>query len=45
MAEMLCAEAGEDWSTDLELSEAALDPGPGYRGFRFLIGAYRLLRP
>ena len=37
-------EAGESWSTDLELSEAALDPGLGYRGLRFLIAAYVLLR-
>jgi len=37
-------EAGESWSTDLELSEAALDPGFGYRGLRFLIAAYVLLR-
>jgi HEAT repeat protein len=36
--------AGEDWTTDIVLSEAALDPGPGYRGFRFLIAAYALLR-
>jgi MFS family permease len=38
-------EAGEAWVTDVVLSEAALDPGPGYRGFRFLIAAYALLRP
>ncbi len=39
-------EAADDyWTTDLLLSEAALDPGPGYRGFRFLIAAYALLRP
>lgn len=37
--------AGDAWTTDLVLSEAALDPGPGYRGFRFLIAAYALLRP
>ncbi len=37
--------AGDAWTTDLLLSEAALDPGPGYRGFRFLIAAYALLRP
>jgi HEAT repeat protein len=38
------AEAGESWSTDLELAEAALDPGLGYRGLRFLIAAYCILR-
>jgi MFS family permease len=38
------AEAGEDWPTDLVLSESALDPGLGYRGLRFLIAAYALLR-
>ncbi len=37
--------AGESWATDVVLSEAALDPGPGYRGFRFFIAAYVLLRP
>ena len=37
-------EAGDPWLTDLVLSEAALDPGPGYRGFRFFISAYFLLR-
>lgn len=37
--------AGEAWTTDIVLSEAALDPGPGYRGFRFFIAAYSLLRP
>jgi hypothetical protein len=31
-------EAGDSWLTDLVLSEAALDPGPGYRGFRFFSG-------
>lgn len=35
----------EAWVTDVLLSEAALDPGPGYRGFRFLIASYVLLRP
>ena len=35
----------DSWTTDLVLSEAALDPGPGYRGFRFLIAAYALLGP
>jgi HEAT repeat protein len=39
------AGAGESWSTDLELAEAALDPGLGYRGLRFLIAAYVPLRP
>jgi hypothetical protein len=39
------AVAGDAWSTDLELAEAALDPGLGYRGLRFLIAAYALLRP
>ena len=38
------AAAGDCWVTDVVLSEAALDPGPGYRGFRFLIAAYVLLR-
>jgi HEAT repeat protein len=38
------ARAGESWSTDLELAEAALDQGLGYRGLRFLIAAYALLR-
>jgi MFS family permease len=38
------AEAGESWSNDLELAEAALDPGLGYRGLRFLIAAYCVLR-
>jgi MFS family permease len=38
------AGAGEAWQTDLALAEAALDPGPGYRGLRFLIAAYCLLR-
>ena len=37
--------AGDSWATDIVLAEAALDPGPGYRGFRFLIAAYVLLRP
>ncbi len=36
--------AGDSWATDIVLAEAALDPGPGYRGFRFLIAAYVLLR-
>jgi HEAT repeat protein len=38
-------DAGASWPADVVLSEAALDPGPGYRGFRFFIGAYVLLRP
>ena len=38
------ARAGESWPVDLELAEAALDPGLGYRGLRFLIAAYVLLR-
>jgi hypothetical protein len=38
------ARAGESWPVDLELAEAALDPGLGYRGLRFLIAAYALLR-
>jgi MFS family permease len=39
------ARAGESWSSDLALAEAAVDPGLGYRGLRFLIAAYVLLRP
>ncbi len=39
------AGAGEGWPTDLALSEAAVDPGLGYRGLRFLLAAYALLRP
>jgi hypothetical protein len=35
----------DSWITDVLLSEAALDPGIGYRGFRFLIAAYALLKP
>lgn len=31
-------------STDFVLAEAALDPGLGYRGLRFFISAYALLR-
>ena len=38
------AEAGESWTVDLGLAEAALDPGFGYRGLRFLIAADALLR-
>jgi MFS family permease len=38
------AHAGESWSIDLALSEAAIDPGLGYRGLRFLVAAYYLLR-
>jgi hypothetical protein len=36
--------AGDAWIVDMVLAEAALDPGLGYRGFRFLIAAYALLR-
>jgi HEAT repeat protein len=36
--------AGEYWSVDLALAEAALDPGLGYRGLGFLLAAYVLLR-
>jgi hypothetical protein len=38
------AEAGDRWSVDLELAEAAIDPGLGYRGLAFLIAAYVLWR-
>lgn len=36
--------AGKDWLTDVVLSEAAIDPGAAYRGFRFFMAAYFLLR-
>lgn len=36
--------AGAAWAADVVLSEAALDPETGYRGFRFFIAAYFLLR-
>ena len=32
------------WPVDLVLAEAALDPGLGYRGLRFLVAAYFILR-
>lgn len=37
--------AGEAWPVDLVLAEAALDPGLGYRGLKFLVAAYAVLRP
>lgn len=36
--------AGKAWPVDLVLAEAALDPGLGYRGLRFLVAAYFILR-
>jgi HEAT repeat protein len=39
------SEAGDSWPIDLALSEAALDTGFGYRGLRFLLASYALLRP
>jgi len=38
------AEAGDYWSVDMELAEAAVDLGLGSRGLRFLVAAYYLLR-
>jgi HEAT repeat protein len=36
--------AGSAWPVDIVLAEAALDPSSGYRGLRFLVAAYCLLR-
>jgi HEAT repeat protein len=36
--------AGERWPVDLALAEAAVDLGLGYRGLRFLVAAYAILR-
>jgi HEAT repeat protein len=36
--------AGKAWPVDMVLAEAALDPGLGYRGLRFLVAAYFILR-
>jgi HEAT repeat protein len=36
--------AGDSWPIDVVLAETALEPGLGYRGLRFLVAAYYLLR-